>query len=58
VDPVQEAEVLERARQLSEAAGLPYREVRALLRGIIAVSRHAQRTGAEQDLLDELKEEE
>jgi 3-deoxy-7-phosphoheptulonate synthase len=45
VDPVQEAEVLERARQLSEAAGLPYREVRALLRGIIAVSRHAQRTG-------------
>jgi 3-deoxy-7-phosphoheptulonate synthase len=57
VDPVQEAEVLERARQLSEAAGLPYREVRALLRGIIAVSRHAQRPAAEPDLLDELEEE-
>ena len=58
VDPVQESEVLERARRLSEAAGLPYREVRALLRGIIAVSRHAQRTAAEPDLLDERKEEE
>ena len=43
VDPIQEAEVLERARRLADASGLPYREVRALLRGIIAVSRSAQR---------------
>jgi len=43
VDPIQEAQVLERARRMADASGLPYREVRALLRGIIAVSRSAQR---------------
>jgi 3-deoxy-7-phosphoheptulonate synthase len=52
VDPAQEAEVLERARYFSEVAGLPYREVRALLRGIIAVSRHAQRPDNDPDSPD------
>jgi 3-deoxy-7-phosphoheptulonate synthase len=47
VDLAQESEVLERARPMAEAAGLPYREVRALLRGIIAVSRSAQRVDAD-----------
>jgi chorismate mutase len=42
VDPMQEAAVLERARELAEAAGLPYRDLRALLRGMIAISRRAQ----------------
>jgi 3-deoxy-7-phosphoheptulonate synthase len=48
VDPVQEAAVLERARALAEAAGLPYRDVRALLRGMIAVSRRAQLNDADE----------
>jgi chorismate mutase len=48
VDPVQEAAVLERARSLADAAGLPYRDVRALLRGMIAVSRRAQLNDADE----------
>jgi 3-deoxy-7-phosphoheptulonate synthase len=48
VDPVQEAAVLERARALADAAGLPYRDVRALLRGMIAVSRRAQLNDADE----------
>jgi chorismate mutase/prephenate dehydrogenase len=42
VDPIQEAAVLERARALAEAAGLPYRDLAALLRGMIAITRRAQ----------------
>lgn len=42
VDPMQEAAVLDRARELAEAAGLPYRDLRTLLRGMIAISRRAQ----------------
>jgi 3-deoxy-7-phosphoheptulonate synthase len=42
VDPIQEAAVLDRARALSEAAGLPYRDLAALLRGMIAITRRAQ----------------
>jgi chorismate mutase len=42
VDPMQEAAVLERARSLAEAAGLPYRDLAALLRGMIAITRRAQ----------------
>ncbi|MEJ7810235.1 MAG: 3-deoxy-7-phosphoheptulonate synthase [Gemmatimonadaceae bacterium] len=42
VDPAQEYEVLERARELADAVGLPYRDLRVLLRGMIAVSRRVQ----------------
>jgi 3-deoxy-7-phosphoheptulonate synthase len=42
VDPMQEAAVLDRARSLAEAAGLPYRDLAALLRGMIAITRRAQ----------------
>ncbi len=42
VDPIQEAAVLDRARALAEAAGLPYRDLAALLRGMIAITRRAQ----------------
>jgi 3-deoxy-7-phosphoheptulonate synthase len=42
VDVVQEREVLARARELSDEAGLPYPELRELMRHVIAVSRRAQ----------------
>ena len=42
VDPVQERVVLSRARSLADEAGLPYPELRELLRHVIAVSRRAQ----------------
>ena len=42
VDPVQERLVLDRARALADEAGLPYPELRELLRHMIAVSRRAQ----------------
>jgi chorismate mutase len=42
VDPIQEAAVLDRARALAEAAGLPYRDLATLLRGMIAITRRAQ----------------
>jgi chorismate mutase len=42
VDPVQERVVLARARVLADEAGLPYPELRELLRHVIAVSRRAQ----------------
>ena len=42
VDSVQERLVLARARSLADEAGLPYPELRELLRHVIAVSRHAQ----------------
>jgi len=42
VDPIQEHAVLDRARSLAEAAGLPYRDLAALLRGMIAITRRAQ----------------
>jgi 3-deoxy-7-phosphoheptulonate synthase len=42
VDPVQERLVLARARALADEAGLPYPELRELLRHVIAVSRRAQ----------------
>ena len=42
VDPIQEAAVLDRARALAEAAGLPYRDLAMLLRGMIAITRRAQ----------------
>jgi 3-deoxy-7-phosphoheptulonate synthase len=47
VDPIQEAAVLDRARALSEAAGLPYRDLAALLRGMIAITRRAQLNDAD-----------
>ncbi|MGQ0640826.1 MAG: bifunctional 3-deoxy-7-phosphoheptulonate synthase/chorismate mutase, partial [Gemmatimonadaceae bacterium] len=49
VDPIQEAAVLDRARALSEAAGLPYRDLAALLRGMIAITRRAQLNDAAVD---------
>jgi chorismate mutase len=42
VDPAQERIVLSRARALADEAGLPYPELRELLRHVIAVSRRAQ----------------
>lgn len=42
VDPVQERLVLARARVLADEAGLPYPELRELLRHVIAVSQRAQ----------------
>ena len=42
VDPIQEREVLARARLLADEAGLPYPELRELMRHVIAVSRRAQ----------------
>ena len=42
VDAVQEREVLARARALADEAGLPYPELRELMRHVIAVSRRAQ----------------
>lgn len=42
VDPVQERVVLARARVLADEAGLPYPELRELLRHVINVSRRAQ----------------
>jgi 3-deoxy-7-phosphoheptulonate synthase len=49
VDPIQEAAVLDRARALAEAAGLPYRDLAALLRGMIAITRRAQLNDAALD---------
>ncbi len=45
VDPAQEREVLERARALAEAAGLPGAELQALLRSVFGLSRRAQLSG-------------
>jgi 3-deoxy-7-phosphoheptulonate synthase len=42
VDPLQERLVLARARLLADEAGLPYPELRELMRHVIAVSRRAQ----------------
>jgi 3-deoxy-7-phosphoheptulonate synthase len=42
MNALQEREVLSRARALAEESGLPYPELRELMRQIIAVSRHAQ----------------
>jgi chorismate mutase len=42
VDALQEREVLARSRVLADEAGLPYPELRELMRHVIAVSRRAQ----------------